>query len=103
VRHAEYYVREATRRGWVTFVWDNHNPGPLTPGANSEAFGLFNRQNSTWWSPAIVNAIMRGAGVTPTLGVSVERDAVSGLTPTQLNPLGVSQWSLESAFMELAA
>jgi endoglucanase len=91
-RHAEWYVREAARRGWVTFVWDNHNPGPLTPGANTEAFGLFNRNDRTWWSRAVVNAIMRGAGITPTLGATAEFPIVSR----------TNSWSLESAF-DLAA
>jgi aryl-phospho-beta-D-glucosidase BglC (GH1 family) len=55
--HAEYYVREAARRGWRTFWWDNMQ----TYGGGNEYFGLLDRHTDTWFFPEVVDAIMRGA------------------------------------------
>ena len=65
--HAEFFVREATARGWPTFWWDNQQT-ISNGGANegySVLFGLIDRRTHEWHFPEIVDAIMRGAGVNP--------------------------------------
>jgi endoglucanase len=57
---AEFYVNEARKRGMPCIWWDN---GEIT--GDGELFGLLNRSNNRFHYPQIVNALMRGAGVTP--------------------------------------
>jgi endoglucanase len=62
-RYAEFYVREAHRRGFRTVVWDNGASSPAGP----ERLGLFDRSNATVFSGygTIITAIRRGAGLIP--------------------------------------
>jgi aryl-phospho-beta-D-glucosidase BglC (GH1 family) len=95
-RHAEYYVAEARERGFATFVWDNH-----APTGSGELFGLFNRANLTWWYPAVVNGIMRGAGLSTVLSAT-HVNPISGIITSESNSIGFSQWSIEAALVSLA-
>jgi endoglucanase len=54
VEWAEYYVSYAGSKGIPCFWWDD--------GGN---FRLFNRNNNTFYSPAILAALMKGAGTLP--------------------------------------
>lgn len=56
VTHAGYYVKAAKERGITTIWWDN---GIVTAGA--ESYGLFNRNDLTWYYPQIADAIIENA------------------------------------------
>ena len=62
-RHAEYFVQAARKRGMTPVWWDN---GVYIAGrANKNNYGIFNRKTLAWDCPEIMQAIIKGARVTP--------------------------------------
>jgi len=59
--HAEYYVKEAKKRGITCCFWDNGYYG----AGKDNSYALLNRSALTWYYPTIAQALVRGAGVTP--------------------------------------
>jgi endoglucanase len=58
VKHAEYYVKAATKYGIPTVWWDNGHYN--YSATSSDIMGLLNRNNNTWVYPEILDALMRG-------------------------------------------
>lgn len=54
VKHMEYYVSAAKKRGITCFIWDNG----VSDGEG--AFGLLNRKNCSWNFKEVVDAAMKG-------------------------------------------
>ena len=54
VKHMEYYVKAAKKRGITCFIWDNNIIDGDSP------FGLLNRKDCSWYYPELVDAAMKG-------------------------------------------
>lgn len=54
VKHMEYYINAAKKRGITCFIWDNG----VKDGES--AFGLLNRKDNSWYFKEIVDAAMNG-------------------------------------------
>ena len=54
VKHMEYYIKSAKKRGITCFLWDNN----VTEG--DSPFGLLNRSNCSWYFPELIDAAMKG-------------------------------------------
>ena len=54
VKHMEYYIKSAKKRGITCFIWDNN----ITDG--DSPFGLLNRKDCSWYYPELVDAAMKG-------------------------------------------
>ena len=54
VKHMEYYIKSAKKRGITCFLWDNN----ITDG--DSPFGLLNRSDCSWYYPELVDAAMKG-------------------------------------------
>jgi len=63
---ADFYVREARKRGMRTFWWDNGGIGLVIEGFNTgDHFALFNRRTGQPSQPQLINAIMHAVEQTP--------------------------------------
>ncbi len=57
IKHAEYFMKAATKYKIPMIVWDNNH---FTPG-KGEAMGLYDRHNNTWPHPKLRDAIINNA------------------------------------------
>ena len=56
VRHMEYYVSAARKRGITCFIWDNNIKDGDSP------FGLLNRSDCSWYFKEVADAAVNNAG-----------------------------------------
>ncbi|HOA96724.1 MAG TPA: cellulase family glycosylhydrolase [Acetivibrio saccincola] len=61
IRHAEFFAKEARKRGITVIWWDNG----YNEGGKAESYALLDRRNLTWYHPEIAEALVRGAGGVP--------------------------------------
>lgn len=61
IEHAEFFVKEAKKRGIPVIWWDNG----YNEAGKGESYALLNRRSLTWYHPEIAKALIRGAGGVP--------------------------------------
>ncbi len=72
--HANMYAKACMKRSIPCVVWDN--------GQNkNDEFGLYNRNNCTWWYEGIVDNILDGVSEKPTVNITPELTSTFTIVP----------------------